>query len=66
MSKNIPLLYSMFGLSGTGGEGDSYDVHPPPLVTCQVSHVTYLFFVSLFSLNKLVGIVGGGSVTNGA
>ena len=22
MSTNIPLLYSMFGLAGTGGEGD--------------------------------------------
>ena len=38
------------------------NVHPPPRVACQVSGVRVFFFFSY----KVVGLVGGWSVINGA
>ena len=77
LSTNLSLLYSLFGLAGTGGWGDP--LWPPPdwhlshfmchisHVMCHMSHVT--FHISLvackcfffFFADKLVKLVIGGS-----
>ena len=42
------------------------NVHPLSCVTCQVSSVTFFFLLLFSSFYKVMELVGGGSVINGA